>query len=46
MLINMTEHYEAANISELSSKNYEDRDDEGGDFFPECSYYKLLQAII
>ena len=45
MLINMTEHYEAASINELSSKHYEDQVDYGRDFTPENSYYKLLMNI-
>ena len=45
MFINMTEHYHASTLKDLSAKYFEQQEDYGGDFTPDGSYYKLLKAI-
>lgn len=46
LMINLTEHYEGSSIKQLSINNYEYRQDEGGDFLPECGYGNILKKIV
>ena len=45
LLINMTEHYEASSIKELSALHYDETTDSGGDYFPSKSYGSLMKKI-
>lgn len=46
LMINLTEHYEGSSIKQLSINNYEYRQDEGGDFYPNAAMVIFLRRLL
>lgn len=45
LILNMTEHYEASSLDQISTRFYEYQKDRGGDFSPAKGYHSLMRRI-